>query len=64
MGPGQLEVAVRAGDGVPSQGDDHLDLVPAGQDKLVRARVVSLLRVEVPDFDRELVCTFLERNKC
>ena len=34
VGPRQLEVDVRAGDGVPSQGDDHLDLVKTNLSEL------------------------------
>ena len=59
VGSRQLEVDVRPGDGIPSESDDYLDLLPAGKDELIRAGVVSLLCVKVTYFDGELVCTFL-----
>ena len=58
--PRQLEVDIRPRDGVPGEGHYHLHLVSAGQHKLVRARVVAILGVQVTNLDGELVGTLLQ----
>ena len=59
VGPRQLEVDICSGDGVSGEGDDDLDIVPAGQDELVRTRMITLLHVQISNSDWELVGTLL-----